>query len=106
MTFAIYGLRLKGETEVRYIGQTGDTDQRLAGHFSAAYAMPWRTQFANWLIENQHRIEMVVLGTADSRDEARRAERAAVAICLAMDHRLFNLWLVPAHKRIPEREAA
>lgn len=101
--FTIYGLRVKGDKEVRYIGQCADVQIRLAGHFTQAKAMPWATNFADWLKHNKDQIEAVILGSAETRDEARKAERAAVAFCLALNHRLYNQWLVPAHKRLAPR---
>lgn len=104
MNWVIYGLRLKGATEVRYVGRTKKIEQRLAGHFSTAKQMPWATNFANWLLENKELIELVVLGTAEGQRDACRAERAAVAFCLALNHRLFNQWLVPADRRCAPRD--
>lgn len=104
MTFSIYGLRLRGEREVRYVGHTTDTAKRLGEHFRNARQMPWATNFANWLMANAASIEIVELDRADCRPDARIKERAAVAFCLALDHRLFNQWLVPANRRCAPRD--
>lgn len=103
--FTVYALRVKGDPEVRYIGQTWNVEQRLAGHLSTAHHMPWATTFADWLKGNRDSIEAVELATADTREEARRIERETVAVFLALDHRLFNQWLVPAEKRQAPRQA-
>lgn len=103
MTVVIYGLRIRGEKEVRYVGQSADVEARLAGHFCTANNMPWATDFANWLTDNRQVIEAVALATAPTRAEARTIERQMVQACLAMGHRLFNQWLVPVEKRCNPR---
>jgi len=103
MTFTVYGLRLRGEKEVRYIGQTADVSARLAGHFSTAKRMPWATDFAHWLRDNGPIIEAVSLAVAETRIEARAIERQMVGACAALGHRLFNQWLVPAGQRCAPR---
>lgn len=103
MTIAIYALRLKGDTEVRYIGQSANPAERLRGHISHARGMPWRTDFAEWLVRHESEIEVVLLTTAETREDARCVERTTVATFVALDHRLFNQWLVPAEKRARSR---
>lgn len=99
----IYGLRLKGDKEVRYIGQSANVAQRLAGHLGTAHSMPWATDFAYWLIENADTVEAVELTTVETREEARRVERNTVGMFVALGHRLFNQWLVPAQHRCAPR---
>lgn len=101
--FTIYALRIRGQTEVRYIGQTQDLERRFAGHFSTANNMPWATSFAMWLKSNADEIEAVALATAETREDARRIERDTINVFLALEHRLFNQWLVPAEKRCAPR---
>jgi predicted GIY-YIG superfamily endonuclease len=104
MTFVVYGLRIRGDKEIRYIGHSADMNRRLAGHISNSKQMPWATKFATWLRENAPDIEAVQLDVAETRDEARKLERKAVAFCLALDHNIFNQWLVPSERRITPRE--
>lgn len=104
MTIIIYALRVRGELEARYVGQSADPQKRLQGHLGMARNMPWATNFANWLIENRNEIEAVELARAPTRAEARSVERSMVAVCLALNHRLFNQWLVPALMRQPARD--
>lgn len=104
MSFTIYALRLKGDPEVRYVGQTANLEQRFQYHRSYCCRIPWHTTFTLWLKNNAGAIECVEIGTAPTREEARLSERAAINLCLALGHRLFNRHLVPAEKRLPDRD--
>ena len=87
--FTVYGLRLKGDKEVRYVGQTGQPEQRLFGHFSQAQ-MNYQTPLCQWLREHQPSVEMFKIGYAETRAEALAIEKAIIALCRRLDHRLFN----------------
>lgn len=96
MMIYVYGLRLKGDTEVRYIGQTSQyLDLRLKGHFSAAQCMRQGEALATWLVRNEPQIEIFKIGAVDSKAEGLAMERALIAFCLRLNHRLFNRRLLP-----------
>lgn len=103
MTITVYGLRIKGDKEVRYIGQSANVEQRLASHLRSYVRMTWPTDFALWLKHNASEIEAVKLAYAPTREEARKIERMVVETFAALDHRLFNQWLVPPKKRLSQR---
>lgn len=97
----IYGIRVLGSPEIRYVGQTSRAPEvRMRQLRSLALAAPRKGEFDRWLIDNN--IEVVVLDVVEA-GSANIAERATVRLCLAMGHRLFNQWLVPAEKRIGPR---
>lgn len=104
MTFCIYGLRLTGETEARYIGRTGHPLwSRRRIHMNEAKSQPSPTDFARWLKRNGSQVEIFEIATTESATEALALEREMVRVCLALNHRLFNRWLVPAERRLPLR---
>lgn len=98
--FTIYGLRLKGSKEVRYVGQTNayNPELRLNGHFTAAALRRHNMPLCDWLTERQSQIEIFKIGYADTREEARGIERAIIALCLRLEHRLFNQRCLPAER--------
>jgi hypothetical protein len=105
MTWTVYGLRLRGNHEARYIGQTmRPLDNRLFNHFNIAAKMPRPTQFAHWLIDNRDEVEAFKIAYADTLVEARTIERVVIGLCLRLEHRLFNRVHVPAHLRLVQRE--
>lgn len=99
--FTIYGLRLKGDKEARYIGQTnGFVEVRLLGHLSAAERKRYNPSLCDWLLANKDNVEAFKIAFADTREEARGIEKVIVGLCLRLEHRLFNHWLVPTELRI------
>jgi hypothetical protein len=89
--FTVYGLRLKGDKEVRYIGQTnGLVFLRLNGHLSAAAKRRHNLPLCEWLAENGSNVEAFKIGYADTRAEAIGIEKAIIALCLRLEHRLLN----------------
>ncbi len=92
MSFTVYGLRLKGDKEVRYIGQTnGPIEVRL--HWHRTYRPP---TLRSWLATNAGNIEAFAIGATDTREEATAMEKAIIALCLRLDHRLLNRRSLPA----------
>ncbi len=88
--YTIYGLRLIGSKEVRYIGQTrSHLEVRMAGHFSKKRDET-ETPLRQWLVENRQQIECFKIGYADDPDEARAIESVFISLCSRLDHRLFN----------------
>jgi hypothetical protein len=101
VTYTVYALRIKGDIEPRYIGQTAhDPETRLKSLRSEYMAGFDPTPLARWLHANRQDVEAVALASAASREDARSIERKAVHICLALGHRLFNRDHVPASLRI------
>lgn len=109
MSFYIYGLRVRGDPECRYVGMTSrQPDDRLRAHASQAASWEKRAWgqppdpegFTAWLTANKGNIEAFKIAKAETKAEARITERAIANLILRLDHRLFNTWLIPADKRI------
>lgn len=101
MSFYIYGLRLVGERECRYVGMTSHNAQsRLRKLAEDARAGRNSGGLRDWLLENDGQIEAFHIAKVDTRSEAHATERAIVALLLRLDHRLLNFWLVPPESRI------
>jgi hypothetical protein len=115
VSFYIYGLRLGGDPECRYIGQTAhDPETRLSSLTKQAdRAMksaargygPKRNPdgFHAWLSNNRGNVEAFKIAKVATRAEAHAMERVIVALVLRLEHRLFNTHLVPADRRIAWR---
>lgn len=93
--FTIYGVRLKGDTEVRYVGLTRQTLR--ARHFN--HRGDANSPVQRWLLDNGDDAELFAITNCGSREEARSTEKLVIAACLAMNHRLLNRDGVPAHLR-------
>jgi hypothetical protein len=103
----VYGIRLRGDIEARYIGFTRyETWRRLTSHFGEALSQTRKSPVCVWLLENRPNIEIFEITTVETVAEARAKEREIVAICLALNHRLLNHHLVPADRRVPEQAEA
>lgn len=103
MTFIIYGLRLQGAPEVRYIGLTSHTpESRLVSltRHSRLYGRRPIVGLSGWLLDNEGAVDAFEITRVEAKKEAHAAERAAVEFCLKLNHRLFNTWLVPAAQRL------
>jgi hypothetical protein len=99
----VYGIRLRGSMECRYVGQTMHDGQiRLASLLSEAKKLVrWQDNpraFSLWLTDFGDEIEAFTFIEC-SDEEARDEERRAVQTCIALGHRLFNRQLVPAPLR-------
>jgi hypothetical protein len=98
--FTVYGLRLKGEREARYIGQTvGSGNLRLKGHKNEAPKGRHNKALCEWLSENGDDVEAFHIAYTDTRDEALAMERAIIALCLRLEQRLFNQRNIPSELR-------
>lgn len=87
----IYGLRLKGDREVRYVGQTNDAPiVRLASHLKAATRAVHNPELCEWLRSNRPNIEAFAIAKVATRQEALSHERVIVALCRRLNHRLLN----------------
>jgi predicted GIY-YIG superfamily endonuclease len=88
--FYVYGLRLKGDKEVRYIGQTNDDPiYRFRTHMTRARSAGGM-RVDPWLLENEGSVEAFKIAACETREEAQSMERAITALCVRLDHRLFN----------------
>jgi predicted GIY-YIG superfamily endonuclease len=85
--FYIYGLHLKGDDEIRYVGSTCNPQSRLWAHLRDTEK---GTPKDLWVKENYTRICMKILATAAERDR-RKAEQRAILECFGKGHRLFNV---------------
>lgn len=100
MSYTVYGIRLKGEREARYIGQTsGKPGTRLSSLQCGGGLV-----FRKWLSDNRENLETFAIAYADTRVEAVAIEQVAVAFCLRLNHRLFNREHVPVHLRLVEND--
>lgn len=87
--FTIYGLRAKGSKEVRYVGQTmRPLEARMFNHLSLAQNHPFASELTQWLSSTD--VEIFKIAYVDTREEALATERALIALCAYLDHRLFN----------------
>lgn len=102
--YVIYALRLRGDSEVRYVGMTSvSIEARLRGHISYASNHPIPTIYSAWIVDNWREIEVVKIGQANERTEALALERSMMTAMLALGHRLFNRWGVPRDLRLELR---
>lgn len=108
MTFYVYGLRLKGDIECRYVGQTGKAspERRLAESINDAKQRVKEARRLHpdgihcWLANNAENIEAFKIGGVDTREQARAMERTIIALVLRLGHRLLNVSGVPEEQRI------
>ena len=93
--FYIYGLRLKGSDEVRYIGCTMNPDVRMVAHSS--YDKKGSAKYC-WMRANRGNIEMVILSEHAETEDAMVEESRQIAKHRRAGNRLFNQ---QAHSRAP-----
>lgn len=93
--FVIYGVRLKGDTEVRYVGVTTQGLRRRHFNHRGDASSP----IQRWLLDNGNEAETFAITRCATRPEALATERLLITACLAMNHRLFNRDGVPKHLR-------
>jgi hypothetical protein len=105
--FYVYGLRLMGDVECRYIGQTGKTPEvRRYALVSEGRTrvkqnrLVYPGDFWHWLADNHEQIEVFAIGKVDTRAEAVAMERAIIALVLRLGHRLFNITGVPLDQQL------
>jgi hypothetical protein len=104
MSYYIYGLRVIGDTECRYVGMTSrQPEDRLKAHVAQSDR---RVRWANpdplqiWLHENKGNVEAFKIGKVETEAEARAMERTIIALSLRLGQRLFNRWHVPNELRV------
>jgi hypothetical protein len=90
-TYIVYGLRLKGEREVRYVGETTKRlKDRLIQHTSVAVMGRIEGAFADWLLSNRGEIEIFEIATCEDRKHAQETEKVIIAECQRLGQRIFN----------------
>lgn len=101
MTWDIYGIRLIGDPEIRYVGQTGKGVERRLYEKAYFARRDWGDALmSQWMRDNEGRVEVVVIDTVTSEVDARAAERATVKMLSNIGHRLFNRNLIAREKRL------
>lgn len=105
MRYTVYGIRLRGTIDVRYIGQTGqEISRRLTSHYGELLCQyGTKTPFAEWALGNRADIEVFAISEHSTRAAAKEAERAAIKLACALGHKLFNQNFVPSALRIVRR---
>lgn len=98
MSHSVYGIRLKGDVEVRYVGLTRHSEKwRLRQHFYMnAGRCGASTPFGIWLHENRANVEVFQIWEAETSDQGLVMERGTIEMCTRLGHRLFNRQHVPA----------
>lgn len=95
----VYGLRLKGDREVRYVGETHKRRQdRLIQHMTRVrtprFGRPKHVYaegtFGHWLGAHKGQVEIFDIAECDSKAKARVTEKVVIALCQRLNHRLFN----------------
>lgn len=105
MSYYIYGLHLKGDTECRYIGMTHKTPELRLGNLTgtAKEMLGHRCHpdgLWQWLLDNKGNIETFKVGKVEGVVEARAMEKAIIALALRLGQRLLNVQHVPDDQRI------
>lgn len=96
MSFTVYGIRLKGEVEVRYVGLTYKPIKRRLREHRATPCVPG---LSTWLMDNWERAEVFAIASVTDREQARATEKVIITLCARLNHRLFNRTHVPTHLR-------
>lgn len=88
--FNVYGIRIKGTDEIRYVGYTGvGLKRRLGYHFRNR--KKGNKEKGDWLINNRNEIEIIVLaGPFETDSDAHNLERYWIKFYKENGHRLFN----------------
>jgi hypothetical protein len=101
MSVTVYGIRLKGDREVRYIGFTrGDLDARLKKHIGGMVYKGSFRPFVPWIKEHRHEVEIFPIAKCDTVAEARKTESVLIALCCRLNQRLLNGAQVPPRLRL------
>ncbi len=107
MIYHIYGLRLRGDREIRYVGVTRNMQARLRKHFYRSDIWSRQKPLIAWIRGNRPNIEIFEIERIaergqpfETRAAALAAERDAITICLKLGQRLFNQTHVPHELRI------
>lgn len=91
---AVYGLRIRENHEVRYVGRTyREIDVRLRQHLCRAKDRD--DPFSLWLLSNRDKLECFPISHHCGFYEAKDAEREMIGLCLKLGQRLFNRTHVP-----------
>jgi hypothetical protein len=89
--YIVYGLRLKNEREVRYVGETTKRLlDRLIQHTSSAVMGRVGGEFADWLLSNRGEVEIFEIARCEDRKHAQETEKVVIAECQRLGQRIFN----------------
>ena len=88
----VYGLRLIGDEEIRYVGSTVNPRSRFTGHYVAANKddLHANDDLADWLNANTYGVEMVILWDGPWRQRLRHEKDIASELSMK-GNRLFNM---------------
>lgn len=101
MSATVYGLRLRGDREVRYIGFTrGALPNRLAKHRLGTACKASYRPLIPWVREHGDNVEIFPIAKCATVAEARATEAVLIALCLRLNQRLLNGAQVPYHLRL------
>jgi predicted GIY-YIG superfamily endonuclease len=99
--YIVYGLRLKGDREVRYVGVTRrGLKFRLQKHVYGAKGRYPQTPLCRWLVQHRADVEIFSVHETDNRGEAFRRERQMIEMATSLGQRLFNQTHVPYALRL------
>jgi hypothetical protein len=104
MSYYVYGLRVIGERECRYIGLTGKSTPR--GRLLNLTGMARSTNRRHpdglwqWLLDNERNIETFKICKVENVIDGRAMEKAIITIALQLGQRLLNVQHVPDEQRI------
>lgn len=84
--FYIYGLRVKGDSEYRYIGCTSEPAARMVAHASERKV---KVKY-EWFQKNRGNIEMVILSEVDDQYDAAVEESRIIRKYRQDGHKLLN----------------
>jgi predicted GIY-YIG superfamily endonuclease len=91
-SYAIYGLRLKSDRSVRYVGLSADPKSRLSQHFSSARPSKSMLPVHCWIRKHgKEAVEMIILETCDDWDYLVFAEKYWISSMLSYGKNLLNL---------------
>lgn len=88
--YKIYGLRVIGEDEIRYVGLTKNTlSSRLAQHIREKRHNPYKI---NWILKNKHNIEIILIeDNIKGLYNANEKEKYYIDLYKSIGNRLTNL---------------
>lgn len=89
--YKVYGFRLRGGLEVRYVGQTYyEPEFRLVSLRNEGRHAPNPNPVGQWLRQNGDRVEVFLIQQCATRQDALKAERDAIQLLAAVGNRLLN----------------
>lgn len=91
MRHVVYGFRLIGDTEIRYVGQTKHTGQKRLSFEQTMAKKRWKHDaLSQWLFDTLGQVEAFTIWSCPDEESARLKEAETIAFCLAIGHRILN----------------